>query len=176
MNDDAAQPWLQLLVILVRDRRHVHYNPSMRSLVFSEHGIASCRMAQAATFVDWRSMPTMTPASLLPRTMKSSAHRPLLNVFQPEWFTRNQRLHDCIRVFHASSDGNCLFNTASIFVCGSEAMNALLRLHTLIELVLNWQYYMDFNVGCVGEFEALQSEDVEVILRNTVERCAQDML
>jgi hypothetical protein len=33
---------------------------------------------------------------------------------------------------------------------------------------------MDYNVGCVGEFEALQSEDVEVILRNTVERCAQD--
>ena len=41
----------------------------------------------------------------------------------------------------ATPDGNCLNNSCSILLCGSEALNPLLRAAVSLELLINAQYY-----------------------------------
>ena len=42
---------------------------------------------------------------------------------------------------YVTGDGNCLFNSVSVVICGNESMTCELRVRTCIELVLNFEYY-----------------------------------
>ena len=42
---------------------------------------------------------------------------------------------------YVTGDGNCLFNSVSVVICGNESMTCKLRVRTCIELVLNFEYY-----------------------------------
>ena len=45
------------------------------------------------------------------------------------------------RPVRTGGDGNCLFNAASIAICGNQSLASELRLRTAIELILNPDYY-----------------------------------
>lgn len=42
-----------------------------------------------------------------------------------------------------TSDGNCLYNSASVLIKGDQSANIVLRLLTAVELYLNPNYYAD---------------------------------
>lgn len=46
-----------------------------------------------------------------------------------------------LRVVKVSGDGNCLYNSASIFIKGDETLNGTLRVLTACELYLNAEFY-----------------------------------
>jgi hypothetical protein len=47
---------------------------------------------------------------------------------------------------------NCFFYTLSQHLTGSEDHQLLLRLHIVIELLLNIEFYMNFTNGCISVF------------------------
>jgi hypothetical protein len=47
---------------------------------------------------------------------------------------------------NSTSDGNCLFHSASIALYGSEKMSKRLRLASMLELVLNSDYYLQLDI------------------------------
>ena len=46
-----------------------------------------------------------------------------------------------IKPMKTKGDGNCLFNAASIALCGAEKLSAELRMRTINELVENLHFY-----------------------------------
>nr|CAG8532437.1 10092_t:CDS:1 [Entrophospora candida] len=46
----------------------------------------------------------------------------------------------------STSDGNCLFHTASIALYGSEKMSKWFRLASMLELILNSNYYLELDI------------------------------
>jgi hypothetical protein len=52
------------------------------------------------------------------------------------------RAGGALRVLHSTGDGNCLFNSVSILLCGSERLHAVLRLLTAVELIRRWERYL----------------------------------
>jgi hypothetical protein len=69
-----------------------------------------------------------------------------------DWYSVNASNPGSIRVFHSTADGNCFFYTLSQHLTGSEDHKLLLRLHTVIELLLNIEFYMNFTNGCISVF------------------------
>ena len=60
-----------------------------------------------------------------------------------------------------SANGNCLFNAASVLLCGDEHMAMELRLRTLIELACNKQYYLSKELA--SAFNSFANYDESVI-------------
>jgi hypothetical protein len=69
-----------------------------------------------------------------------------------DWHGINASNPGSIRVFHSGPDGNCFFYTLSQHITGSEQHQLLLRLHIVIELLLNIEFYMNFNNGIIAKF------------------------
>ena len=69
-----------------------------------------------------------------------------------DWHTINASNPGSIRVFHSGPDGNCFFYTLSQHMTGSEQHELLLRLHIVIELLLNIEFYMNFDNGIISTF------------------------
>jgi hypothetical protein len=69
-----------------------------------------------------------------------------------DWHGINASNPGSIRVFHSSPDGNCFFNTLCRHMTGSESHHLLLKLHIVIELLLNIDYYMNFSNGCISQY------------------------
>jgi hypothetical protein len=69
-----------------------------------------------------------------------------------DWHTINASNPGSIRVFHSGPDGNCFFYTLSQHMTGSEQHQLLLRLHIVIELLLNIEFYMNFDNGIISTF------------------------
>lgn len=65
----------------------------------------------------------------------SSIDKISMSMLPSEWQQQD------LKPVKATGDGNCLFNSASIAICGSEKLASELRLRTAIELALHPEFY-----------------------------------
>jgi hypothetical protein len=67
-------------------------------------------------------------------------YRDNMRKLQPEWVALRSK--QALRVLSSTGNGNCLFNSVSILLCGSERLHAVLRLLAAAELIRQWERYL----------------------------------
>lgn len=75
-----------------------------------------------------------------------------------------EEVEEAMKAPKATADGNCLFNSASIFLVGDESASHVLRLLTVVELFLKPQYYANHPkfysqmiLSCLGRIATRQT-------------------
>ncbi len=145
-----APSWLQRLQALVAHPEHVSVQGTR--WVLSEELHATCIAAQRDTYFPWRSLRSLRHAELIQHTSLDDQYLLHMAQLREDWHTINASNPGSIRVFHSGPDGNCFFYTLSQHMTVSEEHQLLLRLHIVIELLLNIEFYMNFNNGIISKF------------------------
>lgn len=145
-----AESCLDRLRCLVQQQQHV-------DLVEGEWVVSralrdACLASQRATSVPWDDVASLSHHELAQRTRLDDQYALHMQQLRDDWYSINASNPGSIRVFHSTPDGNCFFYTLSQHLTGSEDHQSLLRLHTVIELLLNIEYYMNFINGCISAF------------------------
>jgi hypothetical protein len=127
--------------------------------------VEAAEQARARCIVDWSSFPTHSAAQLrtapvdevrlwlmmllmpeqlrcacLCQVMMLQMYQRHMHELRPDW--QGLQAAGLLRVVHSSGNGNCIFNSASLLLCGSERLHVVLRLLTVVEVILNVQTYL----------------------------------
>ena len=145
-----AASWLSRLRALVAEPEHVSVEGTRWVISDELRGI--CIAAQRATYFPWRSLRSLRHAELVQYTSLDDQYLLHMAQLREDWHGINASNPGSIRVFHSGPDGNCFFYTLSQHITGSEQHQLLLRLHIVIELLLNIEFYMNFNNGIIAKF------------------------
>ena len=145
-----AESWLERLRPLVSHRDHVNMQGTQWSNSTQLRDV--CLAAQSDTFIPWRTVTSLSHHELVQRTRLDKQYTQHMQQLRNDWHHINESNPGSIRVFHSNADGNCFFYTFCQHMTGSESHHFLFRLHVVIELLFNIDYYMNFTNGCISKY------------------------
>jgi hypothetical protein len=134
-----TQRMLHQIDRLAGQAQHLWFDPNTDQIHISTELRATCEQALLNTLCNWDQLPTLTPEQLRHR-QADLAYSQHIDKMRPDWAQNAADGH--IGIYNATADGACMFNSVSILLTGHEGYNETLRLHSLVELILNANRYI----------------------------------